>query len=114
MSTQKLLEKISWKTRKWNLKFHLFNLYLHDHDGSWGFNLLAFNYNFQFYSLLSFEFRLPDKTTVRKFTVNDWDFLWLYNPLWEIYDDLSESKLWGAKLSCWDKFRLSILDNIFK
>jgi hypothetical protein len=36
---KRVLEKVSWKTRRVNLKFYLFNLDLHDHNGSWGFCL---------------------------------------------------------------------------
>jgi hypothetical protein len=114
MLTRRILEKISWRTRRWNIKFHLLNLYFHDGDESWGFNFFTFCANFKFYSLLSFEFRLPNKTTVKRFTVDDWDFLFLYNPLWNRCDDLSERKLWGSRLTRWEQFQLSVLDTIFK
>lgn len=114
MRFKTLLEKISWKTRRWNFKFHLLNLYLHDGDESWGFNFFTFCVNFRFYSLLSFEFRLPNKTTVKRFVIDDWDFFFIKRPLWNRYDDLSERKLWGSQLTNWEKFQIRILERIFK
>lgn len=114
MRFKTLLEKISWKTRRWNFKFHLFNLYLHDGDESWGFNFFTFNVNFRFYSLLSLEFRLPNKTTVKRFVIDDWDFFFINQPLWKRCEDLSERKLWGSKLTRWEKIQLGILERIFK
>jgi len=114
MRFKTFLEKISWKTRRWNFKFHLLNLYLHDGDESWGFNFFTFNVNFRFYSLLSFEFRLPNKTSVKRFTIDEWDFLFLYYPLWNRYDDFSERKLWGSNLTRWEQFQLDLLGRLFK
>jgi hypothetical protein len=114
MEFKKLLEKISWRTRRWNIKFNLLNIHLHNEDESWGFNFFTFNINFRFYSLLSFEFRLPNKTTIKGFTVDDWDLLFLYNALWKKYNNLSERKLWGLKVSWLEKIQLGILERIFK
>ena len=111
---QRLLEKISWKTRSWNFSFKLLTIYLHDHDETWGFNFFTFHVNFRLYSLLSIEFRLPNKTTVQRFTVDSWDILWIRNYLGKVYDDLSERKLWGSKLGYWDSIKLITLERIFK
>ena len=66
-----LLERISWLTRRWNFKFRLFDLYLHDEHGTWGFELFTIQYNFNAYSALAILVRLPNKTTVQEFTVDD-------------------------------------------
>ena len=36
-----LLEKIAWKTRRWNFKYQSFILYLHN-DTTWGFSIVVF------------------------------------------------------------------------
>lgn len=111
---KKRLEKLSWKTRRMNIKFYLFNLLLHDHLGGWGFNIFKFSIRFKDYSLLSFEFRLPNKTTVNNFTIDNWDFLFLRNFLFLVYEDLCEKKIWGNDLSLIDRINLSILEKLFR
>ena len=34
-----LLQKISWRTRKWNLKINLLDVFIHDGDGCWGITI---------------------------------------------------------------------------
>jgi hypothetical protein len=111
---KRILEKISWSTRKWQYKFRLFDLLLHDPRGSWGFNLFTININLEDYSLLALEFRLPNKTNVHVFVIDDWDILFLHNYLWKQYDDLSDSKLWGTRLNWWNKTKLHFLDKLFR
>lgn len=112
---QRFLERISWLTHRWNYKFNVCDLYLHDNHGSWGFSLLTLQKNFVSYSLLAISFRLPNKTHVQRFTIDDWDFLYMCRYLWKIYDDLSDRKLWTAgSLGAWDEFRLNLLGKLFK
>lgn len=110
---KKLLEKISWLTRRWNLQIQVLKLSLHDHYGSWGFSFLTISYNFADYSLLSFEFRLPNKTNVRVFTVDHWDILFVRTFLFDHYSDLSERKLWGSRLNRWENLKIFLLNKIF-
>ena len=111
---KRVLEKVSWKTRRVNLKFYLFNLDLHDHNGSWGFCFFRIEKNFNNYSLLSFKFRLPNKTTVKNFTVDEWDILFVRRFLFLTYEDLCEKKIWGNELSLMDRVNLNILEKLFK
>lgn len=92
---KKLLEKISWKTRKWNIKFSLFNIYLNDDHKQWGIKILWIFNGVAKYSLLSFIFRLSDKTTINRFVVDEWDFLYLYNYLYEKYEKLDDIRIYG-------------------
>ena len=112
---KKILQKISWKTRRVNLKIELFNLYLHDNQGTWGFDVLDINLNFRSYSLLRFEFRLPNGANVRRFTVDNWDILFMSRFLWKEYDNLSDHYLWsGSDPEGWDKIKLTILEKLFR
>lgn len=118
---KKLLEKIAWKTRKWNFGFKLFNLLLHDQQGSWGFKLFTLNLYLKEYSLLAFNFRLPNKTTVRQFAIDEWDVLFLYNYLWKKYDKLSDNVMWRytrnnswVVTTKWERIQLKIYNKLFK
>jgi hypothetical protein len=108
---KKALEKISWATRKWNYEFELFSLQLHDQPG---FNLFTIHISLKDYSLLAFKFRLPNKTNVKSFVIDDWDILFIHNYLWKQYDDLSDNKLWGVKLTWWGNTKLYFLNKLFK
>lgn len=111
---KKFLEKISWKTRKWNYTFHLFDLYLHDQTSTWGLNFLTFRNGVTVYSLFAFEFRLPNKTHVKSFTIDHWDILFIRNYLWNQYDELCDIDLWAPRsLSSWDLIKLKFLKRLF-
>jgi len=104
------LEKLSWATRKWNYEFELLVLNLNSRPG---FSVFTIHVNHKEYSLLSFKFRLPNKTNIKDFVVDEWDILFVYNYLWDQYDDLSESRLWGVELKRWELVKLKLLDKIF-
>ena len=109
-----LLEKISWKTRRWNLKVNLFDLYLHDGDGCWGFSLFRVSHNFNTYCLFEFVFRLPNGADRKVFQVTDWDFLFLVGPLYNWYLDVDEDIMWGRKLNGLEKISYKVLSKIIK
>ena len=109
-----LLQKIAWKTRKWNLKVTLLDILIHDGDGSWGINLLDFEYNYRSHSLFCIDFRLPNGADIKNLTIDHFDFLYLRQPLWRAYDNLSETKLWSNNLSTFDEIKLVILEKLFK
>jgi hypothetical protein len=108
------LEKISWLTRRWNFKFRLFDLYLHDEFGSWGFEFFTIQYNYRAYSALALLVRLPNKTTVQELTIDDWDFLFLERPLWNWRADLDDKDLWNRDLNRFEKLALRILNKLVK
>jgi hypothetical protein len=109
-----ILEKISWCTRKWNFKFRLFDLYLHDEFGSWGFEFFTIQYNFTAYSALAFLVRLPNKTTVQRFTIDDWDFLFIERLLYRWWEKLHDASIWSNNLNRAEKLILKILNKIVK
>ena len=109
----KLLEKIAWKTRRWNYQFYLLNIYLHDQVGTWGINICTFKNGWNDYSLFSFEFRLPNKTHVQRFTVDNWDVLFIKTYLDNVFEDLCDRRLWSTSgLSAWGEFKYNILKRI--
>jgi hypothetical protein len=110
-----ILKKISWKTRKWNYKLKLLEIIIGDQFGSWGISIISVHSHFREYSLFKIMLRLPNQTTVRSLTLDDWDFLFLRNSLWKSYDSLSDRKLWNPNgLTRFERVKLSFLDSIFK
>ena len=108
------LEKISWETRKFHLIFNLIALMINDYHSNWGVNFFTISKNHNAYSLLSFEFKLPNKTNIPKFRISKWDFLFLRTPLFSLYEDLCEKNIWGDDLSLIDKLNLNILERLFR
>jgi len=108
----KYLEKVSWKTRRISFKFVLG--YVTYDTGMLEINLLRIDTDrFITYSLFKFECRLPNKTTVKRFTVDNWDLLFLKTPLRSYYLYLVDKELWNRYyLTRWEKFVLSILSRI--
>jgi len=112
---KKLLQKISWKTTKINLKFNLLELLLHDNEEGWGINFFCITKDFRDYSLFRFEFRLPNGTHIRRFTVDKWDIMFMSTFLWKEYDNLSDHYLWSMRdPQGWDKIKLNILSKLFR
>ena len=92
----KILRKIEWRTRRLNLKINLLDIYLHDRYACWGFTLLQVTNNYISYSLLSFEFRLPNGTDRKIFQVTNWDLLFLRTPFYKWCRDEDGRILWGG------------------
>ena len=110
---KRILEKISWKTRRLNVGFSILSMSIgNDHHGC-NIRLFEIAIGLRTYALFALEFRLPNKTTVRDFTIDHWDFLFLHYPLYWKWDDLSERKLWSRNLSAWEETQLSILQKLF-
>ena len=108
-----LLEKISWRTRRWNLKFNLLDLYLHDGDQCWGFSCCEVIKDYRTYSLLSFEFRLPNGAERRVFQITNWDILYLSTPFFDWYIDIIDNILWGYKPSFIETVGINIAKKLF-
>tara|TARA_B100001093_G_scaffold341800_1_gene326589 strand:- start:10125 stop:10472 length:348 start_codon:yes stop_codon:yes gene_type:complete len=110
----KILEKISWKTHKWNYSFDLLQIDLHDNQESWGFKFFNLSINYYDHALLAFYFRLPNKTTVKRFSIDHMDFLFLNRPLYKVYDRLNDRELWNPEtITTLDKIKIKILNKIF-
>jgi hypothetical protein len=69
------------------------------------------------YSLLALEFRLPNKTTTQVFTIDDWDILFLSNPLYKKLNDINEDIMWAGRyktLTKLETFQLKLYKAIYK
>ena len=110
----KILKRISWLTRRWNLSVNILSLYLHDNNNSWGFKLFEVKHNFYSYTLLGLDFRLPNGAEVKYFVVDHFDIFFLNRPLnkWAMkYDD---DKMWGRVYTNIDELKYKIITTIFK
>jgi hypothetical protein len=109
-----LLEKISWQTRKWNLKFNLLDVYIHDGDQCWGFSFCEVIKDYVPYSLLAIEFRLPNGAERARVQWTNWDILFLSTPLYDWMSDLEESMLWGYKPTRTQRILFNLANRLFK
>lgn len=110
----KLLKKISWKTRKWNLKINILDIFLHDGHSSWGFNLFEIVHKHISYSLLSIQFRFPNGAEVKSFTIDHFDFLFLQHRIWIYWDTLDDRKMWSNNLSTFETIMHKTLSKFLK
>ena len=112
----KILRRISWLTRRWNLEIDVLKLYLHDGDNSWGFRLVEVRYKYYNYTLLGIDFRLPNGAEVKYFVVDNFDIFFLNKPLnkWASWYD--ENKMWSGKRkgTFIDELKYKIITSIFK
>lgn len=97
MNMNKLLEKISWKLHRVNFKIKLFTFKYDGGNSSCGFKVLSVVNRLKESSLLSWSFRLPNKTNVKVFVTDHWDFLFLRNYLYKKYERLIEKELWTRR-----------------
>jgi len=110
----KLLQKIEWKVRKWNIKFSLLDIFLHDSNNVFGFSLFEIVYNYRTCSLLTLEFRLPNGADRKIVQLTHWDFLFLSRYCYVVWERLDDRNMWTGSLSRWDKLKLKFLSKIIK
>ena len=111
---KKLLEKLYWKTRKLNLKFKFLTLYLNSRYSTWGFSYISITSKGRGYSLLELKFRLPNKTTVKEFSLDEWDILFLNHYLYKKWEKLDDAHMWNSRsLSSFQMFLLTLLDKLY-
>ena len=58
------------------------------------------------------EFRLPNGGNVKKFSIDNWDFLFLRGYMYKQWEKLDDRKMWSGPLSRWDEMKLKILGKI--
>lgn len=109
-----LLQKISWRTRRWNIKINLLDIFIHDGNECWGFTFFEIVNNFKPYSFFSFEFRLPNGADRKVFQVTNWDLFFLSTFIYNKFDDLNESILWGHKPTNFEKLLVKIGNKLYK
>jgi hypothetical protein len=114
MDINKFLEKVSWKLHRVSFKVSLFNIGYYGDSSSFNFRVFTILNKLQESSLLSLSFRLPNKTYVKRFVVDHWDFLFLRHYLYKKYDSLIDKALWTRDgVTKMDKIKLKVLRKLF-
>lgn len=111
---KRLLERLSWKLRRLNFKLAIGYVTYNGAGSDFELAILRIdNSKFDSYSLLRFDFRLPNKTTTRVFVVDNWDLFFINTPLNRHYLKLVDKELWNRRyLTRWDRIKLVILSKI--
>lgn len=108
-----ILQKIEWKARKWNLKFNLLSIYIHDGDGCWGITIGEVIKDFRPYSLFSFEFRLPNGAERTQLQITNWDLFYISTPMYDWLSKIEEDILWGYEPSRIAKIKHNLIKKLF-
>jgi hypothetical protein len=114
MDINTFLEKVSWKLHRVNFKVSLFTIGYYGDASVFNFRVFTVLNKLQESSLLSFSFRLPNKTYVKRFVVDHWDFLFLRHYLYKKYDSLIDKALWTRDgVTKMDNIKLKVLRKLF-
>ena len=114
MNINRFLEKVSWKLHRVSFKVSLFTIGYYGDSSSFNFRVFTILNKLQESSLLSFSCRLPNKTYVKRFVVDHWDFLFLRHYLYKKYDSLVDKALWTRdRITKMDNIKLKVLSKLF-
>ena len=114
MKVNEFLEKVSWKLHRINFKVVLFSAKYDGSNSAGSFAFFSITNRLRKSSLLAWSFRLPNKTNVKRFVTDRWDFLFLRNYLYNKFLNLIDKELWTRKgLTKLDKFKMRILRKMF-
>jgi hypothetical protein len=114
MNINTFLEKVSWKLHRVSFKVSLFTVGYYGDSSSFNFRVLTILNKLHESSLLSLSFRLPNKTYVKRFVVDHWDFLFLRHSLYKKYDNLIDKELWSRNgLTKTEEFIRKVLSKLF-
>jgi hypothetical protein len=92
---------------------NLFDLYINDTWGSWGFDIIKINKNLKSYSFFKLTIELPNGAERRILHWNA-DVLFLRTPLLHTLSELEDTDLWNPNsMTRIDKFKLYILQKLF-
>jgi len=90
----KILQKLSWLTRKLTMEINIIKIMLSNGFEEWGVDFLNIQYGLRSYSLFKLVIRLPNGGSINRVTY-ELDLLFLGEWFREKYMDISESLLWN-------------------
>lgn len=103
---RKILQKIAWKTNRWSTKITLFDIYLGGDHHRFGFRLLNIERGIMKQGSL-FEITWSFPTVTHRGELNI-DLFFMFDT-WDSWCiDMIDRKLWGTKLTKWEKFNLKL------
>jgi hypothetical protein len=98
---RKFLQKIAWKTHRWYVKMELFNFYLGYDGGKYGVQLFTIKNGISWCgSLFELTWHFPTVTHRGDLRI---DLLFAFEKWNDWCIDMIDRKLWGTKLSKWEK-----------
>lgn len=105
---RKFLQKLAWKTHRWETSFSLLNLYFGGHGDKFGIELLTIENGIKWRgSLFQLTWSFPTVTHRGLLRI---DLFFLYEKWSKWCIELEDRELWGAKLNLWEKINLDIHD----
>jgi hypothetical protein len=114
MNINKFLEKVSWKLHRVSFKVSLFTIGYYGDSSAFNFRFFTVLNKLHEGSLLAFSFRLPNKTYVKRFVVDHWDFLFLRHSLYKEFERLIDKELWTVRgLTKTEEFTRRFLSKLF-
>jgi hypothetical protein len=114
MNINRFLEKVSWKLHRVSFKVSLFTIGYYGDSSAFNFRVFTILNKLHESSLLSFSFRLPNKTYVNRFVVDHWDFLFLRHPLYKKYESLIDKEFWSVRgINKTEEFTRRVLSKLF-
>jgi hypothetical protein len=114
MNINTFLEKVSWKLHRVSFKISLLTIGYYGDSSSFNFRVLTILNKLHESSLLSLSFRLPNKTYVKRFVIDHWDFLFLRHSLYKKYESLIDKSLWTVRgLTKTEEFTCKVLSKLF-
>jgi len=114
MNINKFLEKVSWKLHRVSFKVSLFTIGYNGDSSSFNLRVFTVLNKLRESSLFAFYFRIPNKTYVKRFVVDHWDFFFLRHYLYKKYDSLIDKELWTKnRITKMDRIKLKILSKLF-
>jgi hypothetical protein len=114
MNINTFLEKVSWKLHRVSFKVTLFSIGYYGDSSAFNFRFFTVLNKLHEGSLLAFSFRLPNKTYVKRFVVDHWDFLFLRHSLYKEFERLIDKELWTRRgLTKMDRLKMRILRKFF-
>jgi hypothetical protein len=114
MNINTFLEKVSWKLHRVSFKVSLFTVGNYGESSAFNFRFFTVLNKLHESSLLAFAFRLPNKTYVKRFVVDHWDFLFLRHSLYKEFERLIDKELWTRRgLTKTEKFTRRLLSKLF-
>jgi hypothetical protein len=114
MELNKFLEKVSWKLHRVSFKVSLFTIGYYGDSSAFNFRFFTVLNKLQEGSLFAFSCRLPNKTHVKRFVVDHWDFLFLRHFLYKKFERLIDKELWTRRgLTKTEVFTRKVLSKLF-
>lgn len=108
---RKFLQRLAWKTNRWDTKISLFNIYLGSDHNKFGFDILKIDNGWKWRGAL-FECTWSFPTVTHRGELR-LDFLFLFEKWDDWCIDMIDRKLWGSKLTLWERMN-SYINTKFK